>query len=157
MQRPAPWCRSYIIDNWFYAPLGFMFGLYLISLKQQKALRDSQGIFRHKKSTRRDSNPRPSPWQGDTPPLSHSCILLFPVCLVLRSLEHASHIIHYKAGIVNIFLAIFLLFFRGRFVPKYHMLFSLAKGLLHKKGQVHNLSFRYSTPHYGVKDLYKEI
>ena len=32
---------------------------------------------RHKKSTRRDSNPRPSPWQGDTPPLSHSCILLF--------------------------------------------------------------------------------
>ena len=23
---------------------------------------------------RRDSNPRPSPWQGDTPPLSHSCI-----------------------------------------------------------------------------------
>ena len=30
---------------------------------------------RHKKSTRRDSNPRPSPWQGDTPPLSHSCIL----------------------------------------------------------------------------------
>ena len=24
-------------------------------------------------STRRDSNPRPSPWQGDTPPLSHSC------------------------------------------------------------------------------------
>ena len=26
------------------------------------------------KSTRRDSNPRPSPWQGDAPPLSHSCI-----------------------------------------------------------------------------------
>ena len=25
-------------------------------------------------STRRDSNPRPSPWQGDTPPLSHSRI-----------------------------------------------------------------------------------
>ena len=23
---------------------------------------------------RRHSNPRPSPWQGDTPPLSHSCI-----------------------------------------------------------------------------------
>ena len=27
-------------------------------------------------STRRDSNPRPSPWQGDTPPLSHSCMFL---------------------------------------------------------------------------------
>ena len=25
------------------------------------------------KSTRRDSNPRPSPWQGDALPLSHSC------------------------------------------------------------------------------------
>ena len=28
-------------------------------------------------STRRDSNPRPSPWQGDTPPLSHSCTHTF--------------------------------------------------------------------------------
>ena len=28
-----------------------------------------------KKSARRDSNPRPSPWQGDTPPLSHSRII----------------------------------------------------------------------------------
>ena len=33
-------------------------------------------VFGHKKSTRRDSNPRPSPWQGDTPPLSHSCMLV---------------------------------------------------------------------------------
>ena len=29
--------------------------------------------YPQKASTRRDSNPRPSPWQGDTPPLSHSC------------------------------------------------------------------------------------
>lgn len=36
--------------------------------------------FRHKKSTRRDSNPRPSPWQGDTPPLSHSCMLFSCLC-----------------------------------------------------------------------------
>ena len=35
----------------------------------------------NKKSTRRDSNPRPSPWQGDTPPLSHSCIS-FSVAMV---------------------------------------------------------------------------
>lgn len=34
-------------------------------------------VFGYKKSTRRDSNPRPSPWQGDTPPLSHSCMLRF--------------------------------------------------------------------------------
>ena len=30
--------------------------------------------YPQKASTRRDSNPRPSPWQGDTPPLSHSRI-----------------------------------------------------------------------------------
>ena len=36
-------------------------------------------IFRlFTQSTRRDSNPRPSPWQGDTPPLSHSCIYVKP-------------------------------------------------------------------------------
>lgn len=35
----------------------------------------NQAIPANKKSARRDSNPRPSPWQGDTPPLSHSCIL----------------------------------------------------------------------------------
>ena len=34
----------------------------------------------NKKSTRRDSNPRPSPWQGDTPPLSHSCMLFCCLC-----------------------------------------------------------------------------
>ena len=33
-------------------------------------------------SARRDSNPRPSPWQGDTPPLSHSRIFH------VRSREH---------------------------------------------------------------------
>ena len=31
-------------------------------------------------STRRDSNPRPSPWQGDTPPLSHSCMSFSCLC-----------------------------------------------------------------------------
>ncbi len=30
--------------------------------------------LKNKKSARRDSNPRPSPWQGDAPPLSHSRI-----------------------------------------------------------------------------------
>ena len=36
-------------------------------------------------STRRDSNPRPSPWQGDTPPLSHSCICYLIVSYVLTT------------------------------------------------------------------------
>ena len=34
-------------------------------------------------SARRDSNPRPSPWQGDTPPLSHSRIYVFVLSDVL--------------------------------------------------------------------------
>ncbi len=29
-------------------------------------------LFMQYESARRDSNPRPSPWQGDAPPLSHS-------------------------------------------------------------------------------------
>jgi integrase len=33
-------------------------------------------IEKYCRSTRRDSNPRPSPWQGDALPLSHSCISL---------------------------------------------------------------------------------
>ena len=31
-------------------------------------------LFRITESARRGSNPRPSPWQGDAPPLSHSRI-----------------------------------------------------------------------------------
>ncbi len=33
-------------------------------------------FFLHKKSARRGSNPRPPPWQGGAPPLSHSRICL---------------------------------------------------------------------------------
>ena len=39
---------------------------------------DTHTGYPQKASTRRDSNPRPSPWQGDTPPLSHSCIRYVP-------------------------------------------------------------------------------
>ena len=45
--------------------------------------REEEGVSLRKllilQSARRDSNPRPSPWQGDTPPLSHSriCCWLF--------------------------------------------------------------------------------
>ena len=37
---------------------------------------DTHTGYPQKASTRRDPNPRPSPWQGDTPPLSHSRILI---------------------------------------------------------------------------------
>ena len=41
---------------------------------QKKEISSGYLLFCIIESTRRDSNPRPSPWQGDTPPLSHSCI-----------------------------------------------------------------------------------
>ena len=41
-------------------------------------------------STRRDSNPRPSPWQGDTPPLSHSRIILYVSQVQLTNLSTRS-------------------------------------------------------------------
>ena len=39
--------------------------------KKREALKN-QGFPANKKSARRDSNPRPPPWQGGAPPLSHS-------------------------------------------------------------------------------------
>ena len=46
-------------------------------------------VFRgNKKSTRRDSNPRPSPWQGDAPPLSHSCISFLKILFFLPYLQN---------------------------------------------------------------------
>ncbi len=53
-------------------------------------------------STRRDSNPRPSPWQGDTPPLSHSCSSY--AWLFLTS---TIYILHYNLIFVNAFFEIF--------------------------------------------------
>ena len=47
----------------------------LAGLEHRKKSHPSDDSFFYLfESTRRDSNPRPSPWQGDTPPLSHSCI-----------------------------------------------------------------------------------
>ena len=40
---------------------------------RKKSHPSDDSFFYLLESTRRDSNPRPSPWQGDTPPLSHSC------------------------------------------------------------------------------------
>ena len=45
---------------------------------QKKRHPSDDSFFYLFESTRRDSNPRPSPWQGDTPPLSHSCIRYVP-------------------------------------------------------------------------------
>ena len=37
--------------------------------------RQTTGFPKNKKSARRGSNPRPPPWQGGAPPLSHSRII----------------------------------------------------------------------------------
>ena len=53
---------------------------------------DTHTGYPQKASTRRDSNPRPSPWQGDTPPLSHSCISSF----ILFSAYLQNHILNFR-------------------------------------------------------------
>ena len=45
---------------------------------KKETLRD-QNLLGNKKSARRDSNPRPPPWQGGAPPLSHSRLSCFSV------------------------------------------------------------------------------
>ena len=53
----------------------------LAGLEHRKKSHPSDDSFFYLfESTRRDSNPRPSPWQGDTPPLSHSCMLFSCLC-----------------------------------------------------------------------------
>ncbi len=61
--------------------------------KRKNRINDT--ILSFSESARRDSNPRPSPWQGDTPPLSH----LRMVCCFLQ----ARSIIPYGKDSVNIF------------------------------------------------------
>ena len=65
----------------------FVAGLRPIKTKKQSLsrmqafIKDSVSLFLHglmpntKKSARRGSNPRPPPWQGGAPPLSHSRIV----------------------------------------------------------------------------------
>ncbi len=65
-----------------------------------KKAADAAGWKVLKKSTRRDSNPRPSPWQGDTPPLSHSC----KMCCILSTF----FIIHHHAANVKRKFKLFL-------------------------------------------------
>ena len=73
------------------AAAGFFVTENLISY-EIKTFRSKKG---NKKSTRRDSNPRPSPWQGDTPPLSHSCIKLI-CCYLLSVIYYITNILIVK-------------------------------------------------------------
>ena len=54
---------------------------------QQNTKKDGYTVTIFSSSARRDSNPRPSPWQGDTPPLSHSRISYFYFYFCFCSLE----------------------------------------------------------------------
>ena len=74
LMKPAPLSVSYSIGDSISSHTVFVKSFFM-------------PVFWHKKSTRRDSNPRPSPWQGDTPPLSHSCMFLVcfnrTICIIL--------------------------------------------------------------------------
>ena len=63
--------------------------------------------FCNKKSARRESNPRPPPWQGGAPPLSHSRIVL---CKLSVALTRTSSILLHVPGNVNSFLKFFYIF-----------------------------------------------
>ena len=58
-------------------------------------------------SARRESNPRPPPWQGGAPPLSHSRIVL---CKLSVALTRTSSILLHVPGNVNSFLKFFYIF-----------------------------------------------
>ncbi len=68
----------------------------------------------NKKSTRRDSNPRPSPWQGDTPPLSHSCLFVGffnrTLCIILVYLVFVNKFFYF---FTRNFLTVFRPFFNN--------------------------------------------
>ena len=63
--------------------------------------------FCNKKSARRESNPRPPPWQGGAPPLSHSRIVL---CKLSVALTRTSSILLHVPGNVNRFFKFFYIF-----------------------------------------------
>ncbi len=63
--------------------------------------------FCNKKSARRESNPRPPPWQGGAPPLSHSRIVL---CKPSVALTRTSSILLHVPGNVNRFFKFFYIF-----------------------------------------------
>ena len=64
-------------------------------------------IFAKKISARRGSNPRPSPWQGDAPPLSHSRII---TCVTHNASKTIPHCYFSVNIFINSFLHIFIFF-----------------------------------------------
>ena len=75
--------------------------------------------LKNKKSARRDSNPRPSPWQGDTPPLSHSRIFAFLSFVVHRT---KGTILYFLIFVNTIFYFSFLFFQQNSISPAIHNL-----------------------------------
>ena len=69
-----------------------------------------------RKSARRESNPRPPPWQGGAPPLSHSRIVH---CKLFVALTRTSSILLHVPGNVNSFFNFFIFFLIGTiFLPE---------------------------------------
>ena len=85
-------------------------------MKNEDKTSNRMSYLRFHLSARRGSNPRPSPWQGDAPPLSHSRILY---CFSLLSVSDYV-IIQHIFLFVNTF---FLIFFPKKYVMLLHDIF----------------------------------
>ena len=68
--------------------------------------RQTTGFPKNKKSARRGSNPRPPPWQGGAPPLSHSRIIQILNLLLLIRIAPTNISISDFNFCVNLFLQI---------------------------------------------------
>ncbi len=84
-----------------------------------KKIRDILRYLLFFPSARRGSNPRPSPWQGDAPPLSHSRIFY---CFSLLSVSDYV-IIQHIFLFVNTFFHLFFNFFQKKYVMLFHDIF----------------------------------
>ena len=102
--RPRGYCEAIIYSSARYA----FFSLFENFPIQQKKMIPYGTTFLFLRSARRDSNPRPSPWQGDAPPLSHS--RLTTSCFLSYRLK-TKRSIAYEFVVVNFFLKNFIFLF----------------------------------------------
>ena len=90
-----------------YEPAYAISGLEKLRFSIAKRVSPMEIPFCNKKSARRESNPRPPPWQGGAPPLSHSRIVL---CKLSVALTRTSSILLHVPGNVNSFFKFFYIF-----------------------------------------------
>ena len=94
-----------------YEPAYIISGFEKLRFSIAKRVSPMEIPFCNKKSARRESNPRPPPWQGDAPPLSHSRIVLCKIALT-RTSDILSHV---PIKVNTIIILFFSLFFSSIF------------------------------------------